>query len=142
MECLLLTNKRRLAFLNQHKVDQDSALESVNNLYPKFSFEFCFGSKRGIEQCSKEEKLKVFDKIIFLSQLNWQDIKKLPREQGFEKLKTSDFTSLPNTPTKFKNEKKVDVFRLPSGKGRLIGYINEDTFFVVWVDTKFNMYKH
>jgi hypothetical protein len=137
-----LANKRRAAFLNQHKAEQGSASKTVNNCYPKFSFEFCFGSKRGIEQCSKDEKSSIFDKIIFLSRLSWQEIKDLPREQGFEKLKISELKSLANMPTKFENEKKVDVFRLPSDKGRLIGYIEGDTFFVVWIDTKFTMYKH
>jgi len=137
-----LANKQRELFLKKHKEEQKTAVVSVNDSYPKFSLEFCFGSVRSVDKINKPEKLALIDKFVYLSKITWEEIKGLPREQGFEKIEKKMFCKLPNIPEKFKDEKKVTVFRLPSGKGRLIGYMEGDTFFIVWIDTKFDMYKH
>ena len=137
-----MANRGRGNFFKKHEEEQTEAKKTVNNRYPKFSFEFCFGSKRGINHASVKTKKVTLDKIILLSQNTWHEIKELPREQSFEKIKKSSFNSLPGLPDKFKDIAKIDVFRLPSKVGRLIGYIEEDTFFVVWIDTTFDMYDH
>lgn len=135
-------NKQRDKFLKKHEGEQKLASVSANARYPKFSFEFCFGSVRGIDKATKPVKQSVIEKIIYLSQMQWVDIKALARENGFEKIEKSSFKKLPNIPKKFEAEDHIVVFRLPSKKGRLIGYLEEDTFFVVWIDTKFDMYNH
>lgn len=135
-------NNQKLKFLKAHGKQQQIASRAVNNRYPKFSFEFCFSSNRGINNCDKKSKLAVIEKITHLSQMTWQDIKGLAREQGIEKIEVSSFKFLPQVPKRFQDEDKVAVFRLPSSVGRLMGYIQEDTFFIVWIDTKFDMYKH
>ena len=137
-----MASKPKDKFFKKHVKDQAEAKKAVNNRYPKFSFEFCFGSKRGINHASVNTKKVTLEKMILLSQNTWHEIKELPREQSFEKIKKSSFNSLPGLPDKFKGIEKIDVFRLPSKVGRLIGYIEEDTFFVVWIDTKFDMYDH
>lgn len=136
-----MVNNRKNTFLNKHKADNQNALKAANDSYPKFSFEFCFGTKKSIEQCSKDIKYRIMDKIIYLSQLAWKDISGLRREQGFERIDVSSLSHNSNTPVKFSDVNKVDVFRI-GDKGRLIGYIEEDTFFIVWIDTKFEMYDH
>ena len=128
-------------FLNKHKADNQDSLKAANDCYPKFSFEFCFGTKKSITECSKDIKCRIIDKIIYLSQLTWKDISELRREQGFERIDVSSLNHNSNTPVKFSDVNKVDVFRI-GNKGRLIGYIEEDTFFIVWIDTKFEMYDH
>ena len=133
-------NKKKLKFLKNHNVNAEN--QGVNDKYPKFSFEFCFGHGRSVDKSEAEVKKAVFDKLITLSQQTWQDIKGLPREQGFEKIDKDSFKALRSVPVKFEDEDRLDVFRLPSKKGRLIGYVEEDTFFVVWIDTKFDMYNH
>ncbi|NRA60589.1 MAG: hypothetical protein HRU25_06695 [Psychrobium sp.] len=137
-----MSNSQRDKFFKKHVKEQKAALVSVNNRYPKFSFEFCCNSSRGIDKSCKETRRLVFEKILLLSKRTWHDIKSLPREQGFEMIDKSSFNSTPNIPTKFEKETKISVCRLPQSKGRVIGYVEEDTFYVVWVDTKFNMYSH
>jgi hypothetical protein len=137
-----LANKQRDAFLAKHKLENQQANISVNDTFPKFSFEHCFNASRSISKTDKKAKLAVIDKLITLSQMTWQAIKNLGKEQGFEKIPKSSFNSLPNVPAKFEKETKVVVFRLPKKLGRLIGYIEGNIFFVVWIDTKFDMYDH
>jgi len=135
-----LGNSKKAIFFQNHK-DQE-VTSSTNDMFPKFSFEFCFDSKRGIHKSTNKTKQAVINKLVYLSQMTWQEIKDLSHENGFEKIKTSDFNHLPNVPAKFIDDEKTVIFRLPSKIGRLIGYIEEDTFFVVWIDTKFDMYSH
>lgn len=137
-----MANKQRDKFFKKHEGEQKIASVSINSRFPKFSFEFCFGSIRSIDKVTKLVKQSVIEKVIYLSQMQWVDIKALARENGFEKIEKDSFNKLPNIPKKFEAENQIVVFRLPSGQGRLIGYIEEDTFFVVWIDTKFNMYNH
>jgi len=137
-----LVNKQKDKFLKKHEGEQSLASTSVNACFPKFSFEFCFGTDRGINKANKQVKLSVIEKVVYLSQIPWVDIKALPRESGFERIDKGSFKKLTNIPNKFESENKIVVFRLPSELGRLIGYIEEETFFVVWIDTKFNMYHH
>ncbi|SQD78355.1 hypothetical protein [Moritella yayanosii] len=137
-----MANQNKARFLAKHKKEQEKSIDNVNNRFPKFSFEFCFASNRGIHKADGDTQKAVIKKIINLSQCTWQDIKDLPREQGFEKIEKSSFNSLPSVPNKFNDQEKVVVFRLPNKQGRLMGYIEEDTFFVVWIDTKFDMYNH
>ncbi len=135
-------NKKRNQYFEKHEREQRLSVASVNDSYPKFSFEFCFGSVRGIDRATKQVKQSVIEKVVYLSQISWGDIKALPHENGFEKIDKDSFKKLPNIPNKFNSETKIVVFRLPSELGRLIGYIEDDTFYVVWIDTKFNMYNH
>lgn len=139
--CLILAN-RKDRFLKKHKDDNKEGNKSTFELYPKFSFEFSLGHKRSIERCVSENQLIIITKLLYLSGLTWKEISQLPKGQGFEKIDKKFFKYLPDVPHKFKEENSIDVFRLPSKKGRLIGYIDVDVFYVVWVDTKFDMYSH
>ncbi|MEZ8233027.1 hypothetical protein AB6C62_06015 [Vibrio splendidus] len=137
-----MANSKKAKFLKKHEDEQKNIAITVNDSYPKFSFAFSFESDRSFDNLDKPSKLCLIEKVAFLSKNTWADIKGLPREQGFEKIDKNSFKKLPNVPVRFKDENKITVFRLPSNKGRLIGYTEDDTFFVVWIDTKFDMYKH
>ncbi|MCP4986507.1 MAG: hypothetical protein GY928_10760 [Colwellia sp.] len=132
-------NSKRLAFLNKHKQEQIEV--GVNNNYPKFSFEYCFNGNRGLAKTSAATNKVIMGKIITFSQQRWVDIKALPKASGFEKIEVNQLKSTPNLPKKFEGIDKVDVCRL-GRNARLIGYILDDTFYAVWVDTKLDMYDH
>ena len=132
----------RAKFFKKHEEDNKDSNKAVYDLYPKFSFEFNVNNNRSVEKGQKDERLAVLSKIIHLSRITWKEIGALPREQGFEKIDKTSFKSISDIPYKFKDEKQIDVFRLPSKKGRLMGFIENETFYIVWVDTKFNMYDH
>lgn len=139
--CLILAT-RKDKFLKKHEEENKDGNKSTFELYPKFSFEFSLSHKRSIEKCANNNQLVVVTKLLYLSGLTWKKISQLPREQGFEKIEKKTFKSLPNLPNKFKDVSSIDVFRLPKKKGRLMGFIEDGVFYVVWVDTKFDMYDH
>ena len=124
------------------KFEEQEIEIGIHEMHPKFSFEFCFDSKRGLDNTTKQTMQFVMEKVAYLSKVTWKEIQQLPKAQGFEKIPKSSFKSLPGLPNKFCNEVKIDVFRLRNKAGRLIGYIEDEIFFVVWIDTKFDMYDH
>ncbi|MDD7984009.1 hypothetical protein PQO01_03465 [Lentisphaera marina] len=138
-----LRNKSKDKKNADHQEKDRQYNSSVNNLYPKFSLEFNTASGRKISDIKdKKDRVLVLDKFVYLNTLTWKDIKKLPREQGFEKIPFSQLKKAGNKPHRFKDETDVVVFRMPSAKGRLIGFIDSEVFYLVWVDTKFDMYNH
>jgi len=138
-----LVSSKRNKFLKKHENDNKDSNKGVHSLYPKFSFEFNVSiGKKSVENGQKEDRLAVISKISYLSKLTWREISNLPREQGFEKIEKTSFKSIAGIPNKFKDEKQIDVFRLPGGRGRLIGFIDAEIFYIVWVDTDFDMYAH
>lgn len=117
-----LGNSKKRKFLQQHEAENQDANKGAFDLYPKFSFEFNVTNDRTLEGMPSEIQTLLVSKLLTLSKQTWKDISMLPKAQGFEKMEKSKFKTLPNDPHKFKDLKHVDIFRLPSKKGRLIGY--------------------
>jgi len=134
-----LANNKKLGFLNKHK--QEQAQVGINHTYPKFSFEYCFNGNRGLTKTSAATNKVIMGKIITFSQQTWGDIKALPKASGFEKIEVNQLKSTPGLPKRFEAIDMVDVCRLGRA-ARIIGYILDDTFYAVWVDTKLDMYDH
>ncbi|WP_420589206.1 hypothetical protein [Bacterioplanoides sp.] len=137
-----MANKRKGNFFDKHKEENKDVNKTAFELYPKFSFEFAVNHSRSLEKLSKDDASNCIKKITQLSKQTWREISNLPRKQGFEKIPKTSFKSLPSPPHKFKEFNQIDVFRLPAKSGRLIGYIEDEVFYVVWIDTKFDMYNH
>jgi hypothetical protein len=134
-----LGNSKKSRFFTQHK--QEQAEVSVNNTYPKFSFEYCFNGNKSLLKANATIKKVIMSKIITFSQLTWADIKALSKQSGFEKIEKNQFNSTPGLPKEFEDIDKIDVCRL-GRDARLIGYIQDDTFYAVWIDSKLDMYNH
>lgn len=77
-----------------------------------------------------------------LSQQTWKEINALSKAKGFEKLDKTAFKCHPNIPVKFKDAKQMDICRTPDETGRIIGYVEDEIFYIVWIDTTLEMYKH
>jgi len=139
-----LVNSKKKDFFQKHKEENKLDNLSVLEKYPKFSFEFNLAveKKWQIENLSDKEKKSLLNKLLYLSKLTWKDINGLTKKGGFEKIPKQQFKKLSNIPFTFKDDKKISVFRFPSGEGRIIGYIENEVFYIVWVDTNFEMYKH
>ncbi|EMR5845461.1 hypothetical protein WJX39_001833 [Escherichia coli] len=107
---------------------------------PKFSF--CYiQSSHCITKCQKDEKAGLADKLYRLSQLTWADIKQQGRHKlGFEKIARGAIKAgIPSHITE-----DVDhflAFRFDDLKA-MVGYRLGSTFFVIWLDREFNIYKH
>lgn len=107
---------------------------------PKFSF--CYIEKSHcITKCQSDEKAGLADKLYRLSQLSWAEIKQQHRHKlGFEKISRDSIRAgIPNHITE-----DVDhflAFRFDDLKA-MVGYRLGSTFFVVWLDREFKLYKH
>lgn len=141
LRCRTLGSKKN-NFLKKHKEEQAAAAKTIINRYPKFSFEFACGNYKSLIHLDKKEKVAVINKLRVLSQQTWKEINALSKKSGFEKLDKTAFKSHPNIPAKFKDEKQMDICRTPDEAGRIIGYVEDDIFYIVWIDTKLEMYKH
>ncbi|WP_056995600.1 hypothetical protein [Limosilactobacillus equigenerosi] len=95
---------------------------------------------------SREARLKLLEKIQFLSVQDKADIMMLPKETGLERLHESyvDLRVHGDFINSGRNElcgDKYWIFRL-NKLGRVIGKIDNEVFYILAIDTKFKLYKH
>lgn len=118
----------------------------------RFAFNFSFLTKdqkyslAGMRRSGGKAHQKLVEKIEFLSQADKVEIYHLPRESGLEKL-PADQVQLrlnPEFTATHRDDGLADVywiFRL-NKLGRVLGKINDNIFYVMAVDTKFDLYAH
>tara|TARA_R110002049_G_scaffold291718_1_gene475862 strand:+ start:175 stop:597 length:423 start_codon:yes stop_codon:yes gene_type:complete len=110
-----------------------------NKRYPKFSFEhmqpeFC------ISGCSAQEKAQVLDSIHKRSQMTWQDIMNSARHKlGTEKISKHSIQS--PIPPVFAAEENFLAIR-SIAMAPMVGVRVHSTFYVIWIDRAFTLYKH
>ncbi|WP_272538544.1 hypothetical protein [Providencia sp. PROV197] len=93
-----------------------------------------------LDCCQKDEKAALADKLFTLSKLSWSEIKGLPRHGlGFEKIKSSSINA--SIPKHITDDVDLIAFRF-FGMSPMVGYRNESTFFIVWLDRAFTLYDH
>lgn len=111
--------------------------ESILSLYPKFSFTHLKGDY-SLSQCTKDEKASLADTLYQLSQVTWNVIFHAPRHGiGFEKIA---FDSTKGIREDFK-EKGLIAFRF-YGKAPMLGYREQETFYILALDRNFTCYNH
>ncbi|MFR0551017.1 hypothetical protein [Ligilactobacillus salivarius] len=129
--------------------NQTIKIKKYRDLKLTFNFSFLTKDKKynlsksnGID---KDVRLKILEKVHELSQINLSDVYLESKIHGFEKLAEipwmkvhSDFL---NTGRFHDCSNGYWVFRL-SKKGRVIGKINNNIFYILAIDTKFNLYDH
>jgi len=95
---------------------------------------------------SKIVKAKLFDKMVRLSSDNFNAVLGWSKSVGLENLPETE-VRLGINPEFMQSHRHEDclpdywIFRL-ANTGRIIGKIQEKTFYVLAVDTKFKLYKH
>ncbi|MFJ5691829.1 hypothetical protein [Providencia stuartii] len=121
------------------KPGTDSSLSS-DKKKPKFSF--CYlESSHCITKCQKAEKAGLADRLYRLSQLTWSELKQKDRHKlGFEKIARGSIRA--GIPPHITED--VDhflAFRFDDMKA-MVGYRSGSTFFVIWLDRDYTLYKH
>lgn len=116
--------------------------KSTNDMHPAFCFKFCSEKDFTLEDCDKETKILLIDKIYQLSRISWGNIQKAPRHGlGHEKI-DQESIKIP-LPTNTPGDRNFLVFRLGGGKNSVfIGYRQDKVFHVVYVDRNGEAYKH
>lgn len=110
-----------------------------NQLVPKFSFEH-LRKTHCISNCEKDEKVALIDRMHELSQMTWQQIQQAPRHgQGCEIIgRNSMKVGIPDVITEDTN---ILAFRF-FGKAPMVGFRQDDVFYLVWLDRDFTVYTH
>lgn len=118
---------------------QDSSSGSSQNLKPLFSFEhlrhgYC------ISDCDNDEKAALANKLREMSQLTWAQIRSAPRHgQGCEIIDRSSIRD--GIPSHITEDVPILALRF-CGMKPMVGYREDRTFAVVWLDCKFSLYDH
>lgn len=121
--------------------------------HDRFVFNFSFLTKDKDYNLSKDSKsvnskvkVKLLERIEALSQEEKTVVLNLPREQGLERLPEEEVSIRVNA--EFRSSGRWEecnhyfwIFRL-NKLGRVIGTINDNVFYILAIDTKFDTYKH
>lgn len=134
-----MANRIRKVDANQgQRILATISSERPDEQHPTFSFEY-------LEDCDlrhidKKHLVSLIGTMQMLGQMTWQQIKQSPRHGlGFEKISQNAIRrGLPSSVTP---DTILIAFRF-SGKAPMVGFRREATFFVVWLDHDFSLYKH
>ncbi len=108
-------------------------------LPPVFSFEKIQKS-HCITDCEKDDKVAFIGQLVRLSKLRWQDINESSRKGlGTEIISRSSFKA--SIPSWLTDDTKLLSFRY-LGNRAFIGYRDQRIFYVLWIDSKFDVYDH
>lgn len=107
--------------------------------HPIFCLKFLH-KEFSLEQCDKNDKSALIDQIYRLSQLTWREIMLAPKHgMGSEKISIDSLkTRLDNN---FSEDETILALRF-SGKKPMVGIKRDNIFHILFLDTKFTLYKH
>lgn len=105
---------------------------------PIFSFhDIKYQSRNCISNCEKEDQIKIINTLLKLSQRTWQEIKTLPRENGYELIPIEKMKIA--IPPGVSKEVDLFIFRF-SKKGRFAGYRFNEILHIVGVGPNHDLY--
>src|SRR3990172_1919635 len=110
-------------------------------LKPTFSLKYIpYQGPYCISQCQENKKALIISKLLRLSQSTWQEIRRLPKEQGLEPMPLYRFTVPVPLPSNLTSDATILVARYDGDGGRLVGYRDKDIYHIVLVGR--NLYPH
>ncbi len=107
---------------------------------PHFSLEHLSAVKHfSLDACTREQKAAFADKLQQLSRLTWAQIMSAGRHgQGLEKISRDSITA---PSPDFIRDDHFLAFRFHA-LAPMVGYREGRTFFILWLDPGFKLYKH
>ena len=139
-------NKKRS--INFGKFEEEEGKQSLFALDADttFSFKHICTNEHSPQQCSFSQLKSFNDKIRILSCLPWVSIDGSPREtNGYEILPRTGLSR--EVPPQVPGKAAILVFRFGGGSGsqnsgRIAGFKGGTTFYILFVDSKLNLYSH
>jgi hypothetical protein len=106
---------------------------------PVFSFHH-LSDDHSVTICEQREQADVALALERRSQFTWRQLRQMPREKlGYERIRRQSLSA--PVPGYFTEDEVPIAFRM-ADRGRLVGFRQDATFHVVWVDTKLELYAH
>lgn len=126
-------------------------IRSAHKEYLTFNFSFLSDDPdhnldKNNKTINKRVRLKLLEKIANLSSRNIVEVLNLRREEGFERI-DEDQVSISVNKKFIQSKRHLEcddgywIFRL-NDLGRVIGRKNENIYYLLAIDTKFEMYSH
>ena len=113
---------------------------NYDDCHPVFCLRY-LESNYGLEQCTRDQQADFAQALRKRSQMTWREILTTPRHGlGAEKIDRKSIKApIPNHITA-----DVDFFIAIrfSGLAPMVGYRIQDVFRIIWLDSKFELYKH
>lgn len=114
-----------------------SAKKAFDKEYIAFSFRYIV--KGEFKKLEKEDKIHLLSKFYTLGRITWKTAKENDKHSlGYEKINSDSIKSIPAEITK---DAKFIAFRFHD-KTPMVGFRVKEIFNIVWLDTKFIVYKH
>jgi hypothetical protein len=95
----------------------------------------------GLEQCTNPEKVALINALRERSQMTWKQITMAPRH-GLGKENINRGSIKASIPVHITADVENFIAIRFHGKAPIVGYRVENVFRIIWLDTKFNLYKH
>lgn len=106
---------------------------------PLFSLRY-MSKEFSLADCTKDEKAAFADTLYKLSQLTWSQINSSARHgSGYERIARSAIKAA--IPQHITEDVNLIAFRFYA-KAPMVGYRDRATFYVIWLDRAFTLYKH
>lgn len=120
-------------------VAPDQRSGSTNLLKPVFSFEYLVTS-HSVDVCESDDRSALAVQLSKIGSLTWAELQGAHRHGlGYEKIaQTSMKVALPAIVTP---DITLIAFRF-NGKKPMIGYRSDQTFYILFLDSKYTCYKH
>lgn len=101
----------------------------------RFSFRNCDIDKFCIRNLSDKEINRFYSRLGYYEQLNWQQLRQLPRDNGFS-VEKKDSENHSILSTQFDCFNTFAHFRVYGTENtfRVFGAQNEDLFYILWID--------
>ncbi|MBF0508058.1 MAG: hypothetical protein HQK57_03915 [Deltaproteobacteria bacterium] len=129
-------NKPKLGIKRYRVHDADDTPPDLKK--PIFSLSL-LGGDYCLSKCERAEKASFADTLYRLSQLTWVQLRQADKHGlGYEKIeRTSINAGIPNSI----KDRSFIAFRF-HGKAPMVGYRDQQVFYVVWIDRDFSLYNH
>jgi hypothetical protein len=113
---------------------------NYNKLKPLFSMEY-LDKDYCISKCVKNEKSSFADTLRIIGQMTWDELYLAPRHgNGCEKIKIEEIHG--RKPKIITPDVDYVLAIRFHGKMPMVGHKVNQVFYIIWVDRKFDLYKH
>ncbi|NEP11000.1 MAG: hypothetical protein F6K14_12460 [Symploca sp. SIO2C1] len=113
---------------------------NYDDCYPVFCLRY-LEDDYSLEQCTRDEQADLAKALRKRSQMTWRQIWAAPRHKlGAEKIARNSIKA--QIPKHITEDINFFISLRFSGKALMVGYRIKDIFRIIWLDSKFTLYKH
>jgi hypothetical protein len=117
-----------------------ASIPNTDSEHPVFCLRY-LEDDYGLGQCTNIEKIALIDALRKRSQMTWKEITMAPRH-GLGKENINRDSIKASIPVHITADVENFISLRFCAKAPMVGYRVENVFRIIWLDTKFKLYKH